>query len=70
MIYPYNCQRCGYLELDRYGLKTCPVCGGKLRRIYMLLDVQVKRGWTDVPYESRYENWLPHEKAVARERGG
>lgn len=70
MTYLYHCNSCGEIELQEYGITECPHCGSPIRRIYRLLGIQVKRGWTDVPYESRYENWTEAEKAVARERGG
>jgi DNA-directed RNA polymerase subunit RPC12/RpoP len=70
MKYIYRCPDCGEIELQNYGLSECPYCRSPIRRIYRLLAVQVKRGWTDVPYESRYENWSEAEKRVARERGG
>lgn len=70
MTFLYSCQHCGEVELDHYGETICPSCGGKLRRIYSLLSIQVRRGWTDIPPESRYSNWSESEKKAARERGG
>jgi tRNA(Ile2) C34 agmatinyltransferase TiaS len=69
MIYEYECSNCGVMELPRYGIQQCPKCSSKLRRIYKYLDVQVRRGWTDVPPEARYENWLPEERRATIERG-
>lgn len=70
MTYLYHCPSCGDMELPTYGITHCPHCNSSIKRIYRLLFTQVKRGWTDVPYESRYENWTEDEKRVARERGG
>lgn len=70
ITYLYHCPSCSQIELPNYGEQRCPHCGSPIRRIYRLLAIQIRRGWTDVPYESRYENWTEAEKAVARERGG
>jgi tRNA(Ile2) C34 agmatinyltransferase TiaS len=69
MIYEYTCPNCGVIELDSYGIQQCPKCSSKLRRIYRYLDVQVRRGWTDVPPEARYENWTPEERRATIARG-
>lgn len=70
MTYEYRCKNCGIVYLNRYGVRVCPHCGNSLRRVYSILSTFMRRGWTDIPPESRYENWTPEEKAVARERGG
>ena len=69
MIYEYTCPNCGVLELTDYGIRQCPRCGSELRRIYTCLAVQVRRGWTSVPWESRYENWSQEERRATIERG-
>jgi tRNA(Ile2) C34 agmatinyltransferase TiaS len=69
MIYEYTCPNCGVLELDAYGVRQCPKCLRNLRRIYRYLDVQIRRGWTDVPPDARYENWSPEERRATIERG-
>jgi len=69
MIYEYSCPVCGVMELPRYGISECPKCSSRLKRIYSCLAIQIRRGWTDVPPEARYENWSPEERRATIERG-
>ena len=48
MVYEYSCELCGIITIrNRHDLTQCPHCGARVRRIYRISGVIVKRGPSD-----------------------